>query len=35
MINKWIGIGNVTKDPDLKEIGSGTVCNFGIACNER
>ena len=35
-VNKWIGIGNLTKDPLLKYTPSGVaVCNFSIACNER
>ena len=35
-VNKWIGIGNLTRDPELKYTPSGTaVCNFSIACNER
>jgi single-strand DNA-binding protein len=35
-VNKWIGIGNLTKDPELRYTASGTaVCNFSIACNER
>lgn len=35
-VNKWIGIGNMTRDPELKYTPSGTaVCNFSIACNER
>lgn len=34
-INKFIGIGNVTKDPDVRYIGDGTaVANFSIAVNE-
>lgn len=35
-VNKWIGIGNLTKDPETRFTGSGTqVCNFSIACNEK
>lgn len=35
-VNKWIGIGNLTKDPELRYTPQGTaVCNFSIACNER
>ena len=35
-VNKWIGIGNLTKDPELRYSAAGTaVCNFSIACNER
>lgn len=35
-VNKWIGLGNLTKTPELKYTPSGTaVCSFSIACNER
>jgi len=35
-VNKWIGIGNLTRDPEVKYLANGTaVCNFSIACNER
>ena len=35
-VNKWFGIGNLTKDPELRYSAAGTaVCNFSIACNER
>lgn len=35
-VNKWLGIGNLTKDPELKYTPQGTaVCTFSIACNER
>lgn len=35
-VNKWIGIGNLTKDAELKYTPSGAaVCSFTIACNER
>ncbi len=35
-VNKWIGIGNLTRDPEIKYTSNGTaVCNFTIACNER
>jgi len=36
MINKWIGIGNVVRDPEIKYTPSGTaVCNFTVACSEK
>jgi len=34
-VNKWIGIGNLTRDPELRHAGDTPVCNFSIACNER
>jgi len=35
-VNKWIGIGNLGKDPELKYTGSGqAVCSFSIACTEK
>ena len=35
-VNKWIGIGNLTKDVLLKYTPAGiAVCSFSIACNER
>ena len=35
-VNKWIGIGNLTKDVEIKYTPSGVaVCNFSVACNER
>lgn len=34
-VNKWIGIGNLTRDPELRQAGDTPVCNFSIACNER
>ena len=34
-VNKWIGVGNLTRDVELKYTPSGTaVCSFSIACNE-
>ncbi|MAH44736.1 single-stranded DNA-binding protein [Candidatus Pacearchaeota archaeon] len=34
-VNKTFHIGNLTRDPELKEIKDGTkVCEFGIAVNE-
>lgn len=36
MINQWIGIGNVTKDFEIKEINENTkLVNFRIAVNDR
>lgn len=36
MINKFIGIGNLGKDPETNYLQSGTcVCNFSIACTEK
>ncbi len=35
-VNKWIGLGNCGKEPDVKTAGSGTiVANFSIACSDR
>jgi single-strand DNA-binding protein len=35
-MNKFIGLGNLTRDPVLKEIKSGTkVCEFSIAINNK
>lgn len=35
-VNKWIGIGNVTKDIELRYSAAGdAVCNFSIACNDK
>ena len=34
-VNKWIGIGNLGKDPDMRYTASGdAVCNFSIACTD-
>lgn len=33
MINKFIGIGNLTKDPEFKDLGEYNKCNFPIAIN--
>lgn len=33
MINKFIGIGNLTRDPELKEFGEYNKCSFPIAIN--
>ena len=36
MINKWIGIGRLGKDPIIKFLESGnSVCTFSIACDEK
>ena len=36
MLNKWQGIGNLTRDPEARTSGSGlTVCNITVACNTR
>lgn len=35
-VNKWIGVGNLTRDPELKHTNQGThICTFSVACNER
>jgi len=35
-VNKFIGIGNVTKDPEVRYMTNGeAVANFSIACNEK
>ena len=35
-VNKWIGIGNLTKDPELRSFPDGSpVANISIACNEK
>jgi single-strand DNA-binding protein len=34
-VNKWIGIGNLGKDPDTRFLPDGkAVCNFSIACTD-
>lgn len=34
--NQWIGIGNLTRDPEQRFTPSGTaVANFGMACNRK
>ncbi len=36
MINKWIGIGNLGADPEMRRTAGGqSVCNLRLACNER
>lgn len=33
-MNKWFGVGNLTRDPELTQTASGiSVCKFSIACN--
>ncbi len=34
-INKVILIGNLGKDPELKQAGQASVCEFSIACTEK
>lgn len=35
-INKWIGIGNLTRDPEVRSTQSGSqIVSFSLACNER
>lgn len=35
-VNKWIGIGNLGKDPEVRHTQTGTaVANFPIACDEK
>lgn len=34
MINRWVGVGRLTKDPELKYTQGGVaVCRFTLACN--
>lgn len=34
-VNKWIGIGNLGRDPEMRYTASGeAMCNFSIACTE-
>ena len=36
MVNKWIGIGNLGADPEVRYTQSGSpVCSFRIACSEK
>ena len=36
MVNKWIGIGNLGADPEVRYTQSGSpVCSFKIACSEK
>ncbi len=32
-LNKWLGIGRLTRDPEVKELSNGPVANFGLAVN--
>ena len=34
-VNKFIGLGNVTKDPEIRVAGEHKVATFGLAMNER
>ena len=34
-INKWIGIGNLCRDPETRQYDGNTFANITIACNER
>ena len=34
-LNKWIGLGNVGSDPDLRMTGSIQVANFGLAVTDK
>jgi len=34
-VNKWIGIGNLGRDPEVRYTASGdAICNFSIACTD-
>jgi single-strand DNA-binding protein len=33
-MNKYIAIGNLTQDPNCRDVGEAKVCSFGIAINE-
>ena len=34
MMNRWVGVGRITKKPELKHTQSGVaVCRFTVACN--
>lgn len=35
MINKVILVGNLGKDPEVKELSNGKVCNFSVATSRR
>lgn len=35
MINKVILVGNLGKDPEVKELNSGKVCNFSVATSHK
>ena len=34
-VNKWIGIGNLCRDPELRSYDGGKIVNITIACNEK
>jgi single-strand DNA-binding protein len=35
-VNKWIGLGNVGKEPEMRSTGGGTVvANLSLACSDR
>lgn len=34
-VNKWIGIGNLCRDPELRSYDGGQIVNITIACNEK
>jgi single-strand DNA-binding protein len=33
--NKWIGVGNVTRDVEMRQAGATNVAAFGLACSRR
>lgn len=35
MFNKVILVGNLTRDPEVRSVGSNTVTAFGMACNRK
>lgn len=35
MLNKIMIIGNLGRDPEVKEVGSNTVCKFAVATSEK
>lgn len=34
-VNKWIGIGNLCRDPESRSYDGGEIVNITIACNEK
>ena len=34
-VNKWIGIGNLCRDPESRSYDGGQIVNITIACNEK
>ena len=34
-VNKWIGIGNLCRDPESRSYDGGQIVNIAIACNEK